>query len=1109
MKQYLLTTLALLAVLCTQNAFAQANFKLSEVPFRGALSEDPAQDWTAGWTSFDPVNAAYPDPTDTVTLNGMHASLPLRGELNITNTVTLDQSKVYLLKGLVVVRSGGKLVIPAGTVIRAQADLNSSPKNYGSLVVERGGQIEIEGESNAPVVFTSAKAAGQRTRGDWGGILIAGRSSHNLLNGTDNNNVQMEGFNNVSFDNTLARFGGNDINDNSGSIEYLRIEFGGVAFEANKEINGFTLGAVGAETIINHVQVSFSGDDSFEWFGGTVNSKYLIAWQGTDDDFDTDNGYGGISQFGIGVRDSAYYDLSYSLPSGSSTSEGFESDNEATGTANVRPYTNAVFSNYTMVGPVPVGSKYSSMNATTKAAFRRGARVRRNSSLRIVNSIFMGYRNFLMIDGDSCVRNTNYPEALDLVTPNTPVDVTTHSISYANNLIVNTAAAFTSTTDTTANGLVEVSRGAGSAAKLEAITNWVREGGPLANTIDPVPFTQSSLLINPVSASKSPNFRPVASSPALAGPNFDDNPTLANFNLEATSYVGALAPDEASDWTKGWTNFDPIHASYPDPTDTTTLNGLISSLPVPGEVNITNTVTLDPSQVYLLKGLVVVRDGGKLVIPAGTVIRATADLNATPKNYASIVVERGGDIQIDGTSNNPVVITSAKAAGQRNRGDWGGLLIAGKSRHNLLNGTDNNNIQMEGFNNVTFDNTLARFGGTDINDNSGSITYLRLEFGGVAFEVNKEINGLTLGAVGAGTVIDHVQVSFSGDDSFEWFGGTVNSKHLIAWKGTDDDFDTDNGYAGLAQFGIGVKDSAYYDLTYSLPSGSSTSEGFESDNEATGTANVAPATNCVFSNFTMVGPVPVGAKYSEMNPVTKAAFRRGARIRRNSSERIVNSIFMGYRNFLMIDGDSCVRNTNYPAALALVNPNTAVNVENKQISFANNLIVNTASAFTSTTDTTANGLVEVARAAGSNAKLSALTSWVRQNGTLANNIDPVPFTTGTVLINPVAASTTPDFRPVVASPASSGANFKDNPVLINLISSSEEIEEAKFGAVYPNPISSGDLHFGVEAVSYGIFDINGKLVGHGFNTDHADISGLPVGLYFIKLEGKVQKFIIQ
>jgi hypothetical protein len=538
---------------------------------------------------------------------------------------------------------------------------------------------------------------------------------------------------------------------------------------------------------------------------------------------------------------------------------------------------------------------------------------------------------------------------------------------------------------------------------------------------------------------------------------------------------------------------------------------MLASLPVPGEKNLTSgiTLTLDASKVYLLKGLVVVRDGAKLVIPEGTVIRATADLSSSPKNYASIVVERGGEIEVEGTSSKPVVLTSAKPAGQRHSGDWGGLLIAGRAYHNLLNGTDNNNVQMEGFNNVSFDATLARFGGTEINDNSGTLTYLRIEFGGVAFETNKEINALTLGAVGAETTINHIQVSHSGDDSFEWFGGDVNSKYLIAWKGTDDDFDTDNGYSGLSQFGIGVRDSAYYDPTYSLPSGGSTSEGFESDNEATGTANVRPYTSAVFSNYTLIGPVPVGAKYSEMNSVTKAAFRRGARIRRNSGLRIVNSIFMGYRNFLMIDGDSCIRNTNFPEALALVNPSTPVNVETHQLSYANNLIVNTSSAFTSTTDTTANGLVEVSRAAGSAGKLAAITNYVRQNGPLANNIDPVLFTAGTVLINPVSASTTPNFRPVVNSPALSGFNYKDNPVLVNLISASEEIAKANFGTVYPNPISNGDLNFGKEAISYGIFDLSGRLVGHGFNTDHANISGLPTGVYFIKLEGSVQKFIIQ
>jgi Secretion system C-terminal sorting domain len=580
-----------------------------------------------------------------------------------------------------------------------------------------------------------------------------------------------------------------------------------------------------------------------------------------------------------------------------------------------------------------------------------------------------------------------------------------------------------------------------------------------------------------------------------------------DFRLKETGYMGALSAETANDWTTGWTNFDPKNAVYGDVTDTTTLNGLVSTLPLPGEKDITGTTTLDATKVYLLKGFVVVRSGGKLVIPAGTIIRAIADLNTTPKNYASIIVERGGKIEITGTSTKPVVITSAKAVGMRERGDWGGLLIAGKAPHNLLDGTTNNNVQMEGFNGVTFDANLAKFGGTDINDNSGIIRYLRLEFGGLAFEVNKEINGLTLGGVGAGTQLDHVQVSFSNDDSFEWFGGTVNSSYLIAWKGTDDDFDTDNGYSGLSQFGIGVRDSAYYDATYALASGASTSEGFESDNEATGTANVKPYTNAVFSNFTMIGPIPVGKTYTDLNSTAKAAFRRGARIRRNSALRIVNSVFMGYRNFVMIDGDSTLRNTNFTSALALLTApnNTAVDVKAKQAMFSNNLIVNTAAGFTPAS-TTANGLVEVSSAT----YLIPVTDWVKQTGNLANKIDPVAFTDGTVLVKPLANSTTPDFKPVAGSPALSGANFKNNPVLTNLFTDTKEIRAAeKVAPIYPNPISKGTLYFGREVLSYGIFDNTGRLVAQGLDTDHANVQNLSKGIYFIKLDGKVQKLIVQ
>jgi hypothetical protein len=584
----------------------------------------------------------------------------------------------------------------------------------------------------------------------------------------------------------------------------------------------------------------------------------------------------------------------------------------------------------------------------------------------------------------------------------------------------------------------------------------------------------------------------------------------AQFYFDKTTFVGALSDDASADWTQGWTNWDPKNTNYPAPTDLSTLDGTSSGLAVPGVKKITNTLTLDATKVYLLKGFVVVADGGKLVIPAGTIIRAQADLNSTPKNYASIIIERGGKIEVNGTATNPVVITSAKAVGARERGDWGGLLIAGRAKHNLSNAAFDN-VQMEGFNNVSFDPSLAKFGGNDLADNSGTVSFLRLEFGGLAFESNKEINGLTLGAVGSGTTVNHVQVSYSNDDSYEWFGGSVNAKYLVAFKGTDDDFDTDNGYSGLNQYGIGIRDSAYYDQTYALPSGASTSEGFESDNEATGTAAVTPYTNAIFSNFTMVGPVPVGATYSQMNSTTKSAFRRGARIRRNSSLRIVNSVFMGYRNFVMIDGDSSLHNTNFPAVLALVNPSTPVDIQKKQIFFANNLIVNTAASSNSTTDTTANGLVEVARAAGCNNKKLAADAWVRQTlvPCLSNNINPVAFTTGTVLVNPLASSTTPDFKPVAGSPALGGAEFNCNPILVNLTSSTEEILAAKMSPVYPNPTRGGIVNFGRQVLSFGIFDMNGSLVRFGLDTDHANVEGLTAGIYFIKLEGQAQKLIVQ
>ncbi len=477
--------LSLSALLCLLGANAQV---IEKVNFVGALSPDASKDWTKNWTNWDPKNANYGAVSDSTTLNDAS------GEKAITTTVTLDASKVYLLKNIFVVKSGAKLVIPAGTVIRGRANTAASPKEYACIVVERGGQIDIQGTASKPVIMTSAKAVGSRDRGDWGGLLLAGKAVNNQ--GTA---VQMEGFNNVSFDNQLAFHGGTDDADNTGNLTYLRIEFAGFAFEPNKELNGLTFCSIGNKTKVDYVQVSFSGDDSYEWFGGTVNAKHLIAYKGTDDDFDTDFGYRGNVQFGIAQRDSLYYDLSWAAASGASTSETFESDNDASGSGKL-PLTNAVFTNMTCVGPVPIGGSWSAMGTTSKGAFRRGARIRRNSRLSVTNSIFMGYRNFIMFDGDSTLYASGVKPAVKVSDVNDLI---------RNNYICNTSAAATKTTTNT--GLVEISAG----SVVDSLDKWVRSSIN-NNMIDKAAFTAGTVLVDPQNKTN-PDFRPVSSNKDLVG----------------------------------------------------------------------------------------------------------------------------------------------------------------------------------------------------------------------------------------------------------------------------------------------------------------------------------------------------------------------------------------------------------------------------------------------------------------------------------------------------------------------------------------------------------------------------------------------------------------
>ena len=340
---------------------------------------------------------------------------------------------------------------------------------------------------------------------------------------------------------------------------------------------------------------------------------------------------------------------------------------------------------------------------------------------------------------------------------------------------------------------------------------------------------------------------------------------------EATNYRGAFAPAPVTQWTDIWTNWDPQNAFYPAPS--VTISGVIG------------TQTWTKNNTYLLQGIVFVDSLATLTIEAGTVIRG--DANTV---ISTLVIQRGATILANGTPCNPIVFTSSKAIGSRVKGDWGGVTILGRGLNNL--GTD---VPIEG---IGTSNPRGRFGGTNNADNSGSLKYVRIEYAGFAISPGNELNSLTFGAVGSGTTVDYVQTSFGNDDAFEWFGGAVNCKHLVAYKTLDDDFDTDNGYSGLVQYGLGIKDPAISDD----PS-VSTSEGFESDNNGSTPFTLIPKTSASFYNITQIGAFRCTSNLPSVTQPTAIAFRRGARLRRNTELKIFSSILMNNFRGLVMDAD--------------------------------------------------------------------------------------------------------------------------------------------------------------------------------------------------------------
>ncbi len=390
------------------------------------------------------------------------------------------------------------------------------------------------------------------------------------------------------------------------------------------------------------------------------------------------------------------------------------------------------------------------------------------------------------------------------------------------------------------------------------------------------------------------------------------------------------------------------------------------------EGKISSDLTLKATNTYTIVGKVYVTSGAKLTIEPGTVIRGDKSTRGV------LVITRGSQIIADGTKDKPIVFTSSDENPQR--GDWGGLVILGYAPTNSsYNGLQGVGSVEGGINN---DEGLGIYGGNLESDNSGTLRYVRIEYAGYAYLPDNELNGLTLAGVGNNTIVDFIEIFKANDDAIECFGGTVNIRHAVLISTLDDDFDTDNGYAGNVQFGIVLRDSSIADI--------SKSNGWESDNDANG-SSLTPQTSAIYSNITIIGP------RATLSNAGNSLFQAGAQIRRNSSISIYNSIIMGYPTGILIDASKGVPTDN--------------NIRTGTLEIQNTLVAGCATPLSyaaSTSSPTGWSVID-------------LTAWF----TNTENKNTIYITNDEVMLTAPFNYSVPDFTPLASSPVLTGGSFAD------------------------------------------------------------------------------------
>ena len=707
--------------------------------------------------------------------------------IDVSETSALDPAGLVLGNDVIFEIAGGaaRITPPEGAAASRNGDLPDCQLEMAPgavlvgrsstdfLVIERGCAVLADGTADQPIVFT-AKAevlgdAEDNDRGLWGGLVINGYAPINdCPEGAEGGTADCakEGEANSGL------FGGGNANDNSGVLRYVSVRFAGANVDPENQLNGIAFQAIGDATTVEYLQAHNNLDDGVEFFGGTVDAKYVVLTGNADDSLDwTDGWTGRIQYLYIEQTDSA--------------DNAIEGDNRE-GDEGATPQSNPTIANMTVLGK-------SDENAL---------RLRRGTGLALRNSFVDGSATCIRVDGTS----------RDLL----GTDLTIEGVSFA-------------CAETHANDA-----DAAVANALAGATNVSVSG----DRVDPV---------------------------AIGDAFFD-----------SVDFIGAFGTEN---WSAGWTYGGSVsRATQPDfgcPDGTTVSSRTLSGQRV---CQLSGTITQDllltSNSLYELVGKVVI--GGDNEAPAMLTIQAGATVyGGTDVDF--LVISRGSQIVANGTRTAPVTFTSQSdlegaVDPATTRGEWGGLVINGNAPINDC---------PEGARGGTADCTKegeansGLFGGADSSDSSGKLNYVVVKYAGSNVDPENQLNGIAFQAVGDGTEVDFVQVHNNLDDGIEFFGGTVNAKHVVLTGNADDSLDWTAGWQGSIQFLV---------IDQADDSGDN---GIEADNRE-GDENASPRSLPGIANMTITG-----------NPGERAI-----RLRRGTGLHLYSSVVQDSVDCLRVQGES-------------------------------------------------------------------------------------------------------------------------------------------------------------------------------------------------------------